>query len=309
MSVLLVVFILCSIGVYLSWNNDPRFVAFFGGTTDNTLSDNWELQSPPEAIGTLRVATLDYSRAYASSGFLYGSKDDCKDYVEYGFNSTVLWRELFASKEGDIATDCGYTLNISSVTGNNFTGKQRALQAMLTSPCRDDLVMMNDRARAEANRLASGIPIPGLSFFVNHYMIGYDNSITYDPHQPSTCQVMFNSRNNERVYCAEADMTLGVDLNCSTSTMPILGTHTAKKSTKGMLGIFYALDGMFTQGFYILDNIPVVNGIVPFLTMSSYDTSSLYAATKDIFLMLMWIAAILFVLTCVWAVYASHRTF
>ena len=309
LAVLLVVFIICAFGVWMYSTGDPRFVAFFGGTVSEESTNNWENLAAPEAINRIRFAQLHENSDYVMAGYalaLHGGKETCTDHpltlLGLGNSSQVLWRGLFTDPDDNEYTDCGYTIgSVGSATGDNYTAKVQSISGNTISLCADDRVMLNQQAPYEWLKLqgqATLFSFPG--FNLNGYMVDYSMISG-----TSACSVLFNGNTGERIYCSEAEQVFKTNLNCTTTTKPVLGAHNGVHTTTGILGVFGDLDSAFQVGFGLLDNV----GLLQLATGGKFNFKMLYLSVKYLFMLMFWLAAILFILACVWAVYASHRTF
>ena len=318
LSVLLVVFILCAVGVWMHWTGNPAYTAIFGGTISTTTTGAWESLAATEAIDK-----ISYSKLIDSSEWnLYGSNvatefyaktplEFCGANLPYhidGWPSTggvVLWRGTVppTGLNKNEFMDCGYTPNATALNGTTFADKLASLRAEAPSLCRDDLMMENGNARGEYIRRARGEWV--------HFTMDASNWKVAYPHlldSFSDCDVLFDSTTKERIYCTDAEQVFNTDLNCSTTIMPVMSTHSNTQAVSGIRGFFAGVDMVFYSLFGAIDQIPVLNLFLPALSNGALDALTLYETARDSFVAIIMIAAILFVLTCVWAVYASHRT-
>ena len=310
LAVLLVVFILCAIGVWMTWNNDSRYTAFFGGNITTTSGDVWESMSPNEAIEHVQVSYLEDSVLYRNTNVdPYHTAADCSNWMPIGgADDIVITRELFQSQSAvdKFWMDCGYAWNSTALNGTGLTEKLSDLSAIAPSLCRDDQLMTARDARSEANRRMTGDWI-GVTL-TNTFLIPYETS-ALRTEKITNCNILYNDVNHERIYCEEASVVFKTDLACTTATMPILTTHGMVVTASGVKGLFIGMDNIFISLASGVDNFPVLKSVVPWLTGGTANVTSIYVTARDLFKIMIWLAAILFVLTCVWAVYASHRTF
>jgi hypothetical protein len=295
-------------------------VAIFGGLLPVDDTNYIEQMSPDAAISHLGVATLRWNEYFRLMSYplqvtspdaqtastLVQRCDELVSPISLAPPELVVWRSLLKNGDMEVLADCGYVANVTLPTGITTANKTDSLIAALGTPCADDKIMMNSKARQHvtAGLVFSDVPVG--AFLDGDYLIGYTGFVQ----GTSTCNILYNTDTNERVLIEEAEYALNIDIGATTTTTFIAGRHPiGLRKSSGIFGVFIALDGVVYGGMQLLDALPLIPQIGAALFGMDYSAVSLYTGARELFLSMLWLAAILFVLTCVWAVYASHRTF